>query len=297
MKMKLENEPGFAVQTALRKSYNPFDSDDEDADGFVKSNINAYDIKGFEKNDESLTFHLGDSDISWEEAIFGHSLKSSPPTLDANGVEHLFRKDTQLFTDKTVTECELPELMVCYKENVHHSVKDIGIDEGVPAHDKVCVKSRNNHDHGSENLSSILPLNGDTNGDLIQDMKEDSMKGSELHSEELECGTDDSIKVVEFKHDLSNKETDSSWQSTGDETMMTGVAVHDTRDHQLSETDELSYAIVDKKGNEVSEEEHGKDNASLDQEKEFSTKPSIMSVTKAITESIEVCYPAYFGFI
>lgn len=43
--------------------------------------------------------------------------------------------ETALYTDKTVTD-ELPELMSCFKEN---AIKDICIDKGVPALDKILV--------------------------------------------------------------------------------------------------------------------------------------------------------------
>lgn len=47
----------------------------------------------------------------------------------------LAERETALYTDKIVTE-ELPELIPCFKVN---SIKDICIDEGVPALDKVLV--------------------------------------------------------------------------------------------------------------------------------------------------------------
>ncbi|XP_076914288.1 uncharacterized protein LOC143573239 [Bidens hawaiensis] len=37
-------------------------------------------------------------------------------------------KETELFTDKNVLECEFPELLICYKEDAFH-VKDICVDE------------------------------------------------------------------------------------------------------------------------------------------------------------------------
>jgi len=67
-----EHDPRLGVQTPPRKSYNPFDSDDEGIDGYMRNNVN-YDIKSFEKNADSLTFHLDTADLSWEEAILAHS--------------------------------------------------------------------------------------------------------------------------------------------------------------------------------------------------------------------------------
>ncbi|KAL9225851.1 hypothetical protein vseg_001730 [Gypsophila vaccaria] len=164
--MKLEKDHVLGVQSPPRKSYNPFDSDDEieASDGFAKSNLNGYDIKSFETNADSLTFHLDNSDVSWEEAILSHSkiFGNSIPS-DVNGEEVLSRKDTELFTDKIVTECELPGLAVCYKENACHTVKDIGIDEGMPLNDSVSVKSREKY--GSEIAPTFLGRDNDVNGD------------------------------------------------------------------------------------------------------------------------------------
>lgn len=296
--MKLEHDPGLGVQTPPRKSFNPFDSDDEDTDDYMKNNVN-YDIKSFEKNADSLTFHLDTADLSWEEAILAHSqIVDGKIPADANGEEVVYRKDTELFTDKTVTECELPELMVCYKDNAYNSVKDIGVDEGMPTHEKVWIKSRDNQ--GTKDVPAFvddLSLVSEHQGlPVIEGLKsrpgnhfekDNFIQESKLDSEVLgrqqsasQRGTDDLKKVVEVKHDLS-KETDSD-QITGDE-MKIGDIVYDTRNGQLSQRDEPSK--VEKRGNEASEEEHGIHAVTLEVAKESSTKPSIMSSTEANIES------------
>ncbi|KAK9707133.1 hypothetical protein RND81_07G174500 [Saponaria officinalis] len=182
--MKLEKEHVLGVQSPPRKSYNPFDSDDEieAGNGYVKSNLNGYDIKSFETNADSLTFHLNSSDVSWEEAILTHSkiLSHSIPS-DLNGEEDLSRKDTELFTDKIVTECELPELVVCYKENAYHAVKDIGIDEGMPGNDNVSIKSREKHE--SENTPSFLGLDNDVDVDGDRNLNLPFMENVKSRSE------------------------------------------------------------------------------------------------------------------
>ncbi|KAF8100871.1 hypothetical protein N665_0214s0032 [Sinapis alba] len=40
------------------------------------------------------------------------------------------------YMDKNVTACDLPEIVVCYKESTYHVVKDICVDEGVPVQEK-----------------------------------------------------------------------------------------------------------------------------------------------------------------
>ncbi|KAJ8436363.1 hypothetical protein Cgig2_017159 [Carnegiea gigantea] len=207
--MKLEDDPGLGVQTPPHKSYNPFDSDDEDIDGYMRNNVN-YDIKSFEKNADSLTFHLDTVDLSWEEAILAHSqIVDSKIPADANGEEVVYRKGTELFTNKTVTECELPKLMVCYKDNAYNSVKDIGVDEGMPTLEKVWIKSRDSQ--GTEDVPAFLDdlslLNEHLGLPVIEGLKSRSgnhfekdnfIQESKLDSEVMgrqqsarQCGTDD----------------------------------------------------------------------------------------------------------
>ncbi|KAM3269299.1 putative protein isoform X1 [Capsicum chacoense] len=53
----------------------------------------------------------------------------------------LFANNTQLYSDKGFNDHELSELTVCYRENNLNMVKDIRMDEGVPAVDKVLIES------------------------------------------------------------------------------------------------------------------------------------------------------------
>ncbi|XP_060215038.1 uncharacterized protein LOC132641921 isoform X1 [Lycium barbarum] len=53
----------------------------------------------------------------------------------------LFENNAHLYSDKGVTDHDLPELSVCYRENNFNIVKDICMDEGVPAVDKVLTES------------------------------------------------------------------------------------------------------------------------------------------------------------
>ncbi|KAJ8444761.1 hypothetical protein Cgig2_011723 [Carnegiea gigantea] len=73
---------------------------------------------------------------------------------DANGEEVVYTKDTELFTDKTVTKCELPKSMVWYKDDVYNSLKDIGVDEGMLTLEKVWIKSRDSQ--GTEDVPAFL---------------------------------------------------------------------------------------------------------------------------------------------
>uniref|UniRef100_A0A803L7N3 Uncharacterized protein n=1 Tax=Chenopodium quinoa TaxID=63459 RepID=A0A803L7N3_CHEQI len=290
-----ENDLVIGVQTSPRKSYNPFDSDDEDTN--VKDNINGYDIKSFESTPDSLTFHLDSSDLSWEEAIIGHSrLLSNPNSADASNEEVLYRKDSELFTDKTVTECELPELF-SYKDNGFHPVKDIGIDEGVPTHDKVWVKSLD--DHNSKNMSTVLASNDNVDGDVLftndvekrpfaQDMTEELVKESGVVHEALEkpypadkCGSDDMLMADEFEHNSSKKQDASKIILHTEELVQSDDVVNGKKDPQVGEKDKVDCQKV-MTDNEVPEEEHCKDSVPLEH-----VVTSVMNEVEATMESNE----------
>ncbi|KAG8383004.1 hypothetical protein BUALT_Bualt05G0138700 [Buddleja alternifolia] len=60
----------------------------------------------------------------------------------------LFETNTNLFTDKTVLECEQPELIIRYKEINYHIVKDICVDEGRPLKDNFFNESSKDDQSG-----------------------------------------------------------------------------------------------------------------------------------------------------
>ncbi|XP_047967094.1 uncharacterized protein LOC125211381 isoform X1 [Salvia hispanica] len=51
----------------------------------------------------------------------------------------LFGRDKHLYMDKNVLEYQRPELVVCYKELNYHVVKDICVDEGMPANRRILI--------------------------------------------------------------------------------------------------------------------------------------------------------------
>ncbi|KAL8142308.1 hypothetical protein V2J09_015340 [Rumex salicifolius] len=154
--MTLDDDTGHFHPSPPRKSYNPFDSDDDTLDSpglksenvFTEENRIGVDLKALDESADALD----NGDLSWEEAVFGEPV-NNPST---NGHTNLFEKDGQLYTDKNVTECELPEILVCYRENNYQSVKDIGIDEGMPIHDKVWVPSSKDETKESSSLLALI---------------------------------------------------------------------------------------------------------------------------------------------
>ena len=305
-----ENENVLGAQTPPRKSYNPFESDDEDADAYTKSNINGYDITSFETTADSLTFHLDTSDLSWEEAILGHSrVLSNSISVDASNEEIPYRENTELFTDKTITECELPELEFSYKDNGFYSVKDIGIDEGVPIQDKVWIISQ--HSHNSKNVSDhVLSLTEDVTDKsrsdddvkkdaFVQNQIEDSVNEDELVHEvsarpysSEQCKTADFIMEDEdgFKHDLVKNEKDVDSNRRSIDLFESDDIVNDLKDPYVNDKEEVSFRKGEKIGNETVEEEYCKHSVPIQHAEKPLTSPSIMHEVEAAVESNEVGY-------
>lgn len=75
-------------------------------------------------------------------------------------------QESVFYMDKSVTECELPELIVCYNENTYH-VKDICIDEGVHSHDRILFES----DVDEKGVYAFLPPREDRNSELLEGSK------------------------------------------------------------------------------------------------------------------------------
>ncbi|KAJ7953955.1 18S pre-ribosomal assembly protein gar2-related, putative isoform 1 [Quillaja saponaria] len=73
-----------------------------------------------------------------------------------------FEKSSDICTDKGITECELPELIVCYKESTDSVVKDICVDEGVPAWDKILF----GNDVDENVACTVLPPEKDQNKEM-----------------------------------------------------------------------------------------------------------------------------------
>lgn len=73
-------------------------------------------------------------------------------------------EDSVFYMDKSVLEREVPELIVCYKENTCH-VKDICIDEGVPLLDKFLFDT----DAHEKNVCEFLPSARDMNNEMVKE--------------------------------------------------------------------------------------------------------------------------------
>ncbi|KAI3817122.1 hypothetical protein L1987_10911 [Smallanthus sonchifolius] len=80
-----------------------------------------------------------------------HSNTEHDKLRNSLGQLEFCEKETELYTDKNVMECELPELLICYKEGAFH-VKDICVDEGIPHGERFLFDENNNETLNAELL-------------------------------------------------------------------------------------------------------------------------------------------------
>lgn len=141
-------------------------------------------------------------------------------------------EESVFYMDKSVTECELPELIVCYKESTYH-VKDICIDEGVPSHDRIIFES--NVDE--KGVHAFLPPKEYRNSELMEEKRNDIMPLPDVLKSSAENDSDEDI-VNQFN---------SSQESDSDEDI---IDRHDSKDEAGEVKDEATDEIT----NDVSKE-------------------------------------------
>lgn len=143
--MMKSDELKEAMKESPRRYTNPFLSDEEN------EKVNFWNNQELERSnvEDDLTNNCEDEKF--------RSLAS------CNLPSEFFEKETEFYTDKNVMECELPELLVCYKESAFH-VKDICVDEGIPHGERILFDEDN---HEIRCISS--PANEGKQGDIIKD--------------------------------------------------------------------------------------------------------------------------------
>ncbi|KAB2600626.1 hypothetical protein D8674_037280 [Pyrus ussuriensis x Pyrus communis] len=125
-----------SINWTMKESQNRFScgsEDNEEDAGQVPYMRNGFSVSNF---DCSKT--LDDLENSNEDAAvkgFGSPYARSSENFEA------LEKESDYYMDKSVTECELPELIVCYKDSSCNTIKDICIDKGVPSQDKNWVET------------------------------------------------------------------------------------------------------------------------------------------------------------
>lgn len=189
--MKLDSEPVFCHSTLGHKpDSKPFEYNDnaihtamKSGNLIMKENQKrlSCDLKGTQRGTGGLPYDLDDRD-DWTPTNFDCSL--SMDDLKIENQDELrdfvaspihssretgpFDKDSDVVMDKSIMECELPELTVCCKESTCHVVKDICIDEGVPSQEKILFESGTDE----KTLCIFLPAEKDKNKELVKE-KED----------------------------------------------------------------------------------------------------------------------------
>ncbi|GMI75304.1 hypothetical protein like AT2G03810 [Hibiscus trionum] len=98
-------------------------------------------------------------------------------------------QDSVFYMDKSVMECALPELVVCYRESTYHVVKDICIDEGVPTQDKFLFDSGVDE----KSNSHFLPSESDQDSKLLKEKSESDISKEVGSMPPEENQTDDDI--------------------------------------------------------------------------------------------------------
>ncbi|KAI7725339.1 hypothetical protein M8C21_029687 [Ambrosia artemisiifolia] len=117
----VDDELKEAMKESPRRYTNPFLSDEENE----KLNLWTQELEHSNLEHDTLTNSLGPSEFC--------------------------EKETEIYTDKNVMECEFPELLICYKEGAFH-VKDICVDEGIPHGERFLFDENNNEMLNPEQL-------------------------------------------------------------------------------------------------------------------------------------------------
>lgn len=103
------------------------------------------------------------------------------------------QKAKELYIDKNVTECQLPEFIACYQESGFHVVKDICVDEGLSHGEKIEIDKEHH-----ELSCNPVTVNGDKHDDMIEDdLGTQFLKHEQLISSPLEdCGKNTDVFSV-----------------------------------------------------------------------------------------------------
>ncbi|KAK3222778.1 hypothetical protein Dsin_009803 [Dipteronia sinensis] len=129
-------------------------------------------------------------------------------------------EDSGFYMEKTVMECELPELIVCYKESTYH-VKDICVDEGVRSQDKNLFKS----DVDEKGFCILPPPKKDRNSEPMEEKNKndkpltDVMKSSAENASDMDniCKDDSSPENVRYMCVLDLLDASKDFKLTGDD--------------------------------------------------------------------------------
>lgn len=188
---------------------------DKDADSLSSDSYDVDKEQGSPEHESSVTV---------EEFADCNGSDSRDSSSLCNGASDFFETDKNLFTDKNVLECELPELEVCYKEINCQILKDICIDEGRPEEDINVIESCKD-----ENTGHLFPQPPDDN-DHVKAIEDSSLEYANGLSAN-QCGSkeeNDGKKLVSqgrLESSLDNSfEKDTAKHCDPDDSVQTGEA-------------------------------------------------------------------------
>ncbi|MBA0711353.1 hypothetical protein Golax_010547, partial [Gossypium laxum] len=216
--LKSDSKPySFIDPKPFKNKEKPPDSVGLNAEGFVKDDMNRvmHDIKGndgdtdpmlyLEKTGDGWPASKLDCSMSVNDFSNGNEKEARdfvPPNSHSLKNMGSFQ-DSVFYLDKSVMECALPELVVCYKESAYHVVKDICIDEGVPTQDKFLF------DSGVDKKSdcNFLPSEEDQDSKLLKEKSESdiSMQAGSMYPEENQMDKDIDNERDSNKKTISDK--------------------------------------------------------------------------------------------
>uniref|UniRef100_A0A1J3G7C4 Uncharacterized protein n=1 Tax=Noccaea caerulescens TaxID=107243 RepID=A0A1J3G7C4_NOCCA len=115
-----------------------------------------------------------------ERRSCGDSNEAGEKLPDANG-DSVEEADPVFYMDKNVTACDLPEIVVCFKDSTYHVVKDICVDEGVPVQEKFLFGEKDS-----------VKCSSDSNQSESEDlMKAEKVNANGLETKSLEDDSED----------------------------------------------------------------------------------------------------------
>lgn len=200
-----------------------------------------YDTRSGDDWDKESDGNVLESHSCGDANEVGKKLTDTSHDLAANG-ETLDKVDPVFYMDKNVTACDLPEIVVCYKENTYHVVKDICVDEGVPVQEKFLFGEKDSVKCSSEDL-----------------MKAEKANVNDLETKSLDHNNskiDDSEVCNEHKIDQDVADAEGS-NNINQEDLIVTEEVKDSQTHPLVQS-ETSL--------EVEADENSKDEVAISSE-------------------------------
>ncbi|CAL5354928.1 unnamed protein product [Camellia sinensis] len=291
---KINDKNGFCNTphpkcTMVGEDFTNGDGNEKEVKAVAPSIIPSNEMEPFERDGDLYTDKNGNENEVRNENEFRDSVaQCAMPSCTMELFE-----DTDLFTDKNIMECELPELIVCYKENTYHVVKDICIDEKqVFSRDKILIDSEND-----KGFCTIVPFDGNQNGCMTEGEEIEllSPSGSKSSSEndydEVDAYESGTIGKVEIELRISEGLKSSSENYFDDNIGNDGESL------VPAQIGEANCNITDKLVDDISGEKFVKN--SLPSPQKFSKQKFLKSLLESLDcdgneverQSVKIPYP------